>query len=74
MRMASSASGATSSSGDGSTNPTFEYRECAEICSASAIFFRTSAEGRYRPRSIWLRYGLETLARLASWRRDRFAI
>src|SRR5271155_364202 len=38
-----------------------------------AICCRMSALGLRRPRSIWLRYGLETPADWASWRIEIFA-
>src|SRR5437870_2761250 len=38
-----------------------------------AICWRMSALGLRRPRSIWLRYGLDTPAAWASWRMEIFA-
>ncbi len=50
--------------------PAWTYRVSAEIRSPWAIRLRISALGLRSPRSTWLRYGFETSAALASWRRD----
>src|SRR5437763_483630 len=39
-----------------------------------AICCRISALGLRRPRSIWLRYGLDTPASFASWRSETWAV
>src|SRR6202051_192604 len=53
---------------ESSRRPASRYRVSADISSASAMPLSTWADGVYTPRSIWLRYGFETLARPASWR------
>src|ERR1700729_4108349 len=53
--------------------PACTYRASAEIRSPLAICCSISALGRRRPRSIWLRYGLETPAAADSWRSEIFA-
>ena len=48
--------------------PACTYSASAEMRSPLAICCRMSALGLRRPRSIWLRYGLDTPAACASWR------
>src|SRR5438309_11682267 len=49
------------------------YSVSAEMRRALAICWRISADGLRRPRSIWLRYGLEMPAMSESLRSDRRA-
>jgi hypothetical protein len=64
---------------ESSSSPACAYIVSAERCSAFAMFFSTSAEGLYSPRSTWLKYGFENvaafslvmLARCLTWL-DRF--
>src|SRR5439155_4130970 len=53
--------------------PARTYSVSAEMRSALAICWRISADGFRRPRSIWLRYGLEMPACSESFRSDRRA-
>src|SRR6202163_1576566 len=57
-----------------SRSPAWAYIVSAEIFSADARFFSTSADGLCSPRSIWLKYGFEIFAMSASWRSERLAI
>src|ERR1700736_5799529 len=57
-----------------SRSPAWAYIVSAEIFSAAARFFSTSADGLCSPRSIWLKYGLAIFAMSASCRSERFAI
>src|ERR1700733_2293686 len=54
--------------------PACTYKVSAEIRKALAICCRISADGRRRPRSIWLRYGLEIPASSDSRRRESRAV
>src|SRR5215467_1434335 len=56
-----------------SSRPASASSVSAETLSASASSRNTRTDGWCRPRSIWLRYGLDRLVRSASWRSDRFA-
>jgi len=53
---------------DGSRMPACVYRVSADISSPSARALRTKLLGLRRPRSIWLRYGFDSRAILASCR------
>src|SRR5580693_3820981 len=58
------------SAGLSSRMPACTYSASAEMRSPLAICCRMSALGLRSPRSIWLRYGLDTPAACASWRID----
>ena len=64
---------AGSASSASSSTPACVSSVSAERLSARAIDWSTRTEGSWRPRSSWLRYGLETCARSAIWRSDRLA-
>src|SRR6266536_1759073 len=57
-----------------SSSPARRYITGVETRRALASCWRTSALGRRRPRSIWLRYGLLTPACSASWRSEMRAL
>src|SRR5580698_10696817 len=65
---ASSADRTPESAGLSSRMPACTYSASAEMRRPLAICARMSALGLRRPRSIWLRYGLDTPACCASWR------
>src|SRR5439155_10248323 len=53
--------------------PASESRVSAETLRAAAMALSTRTDGSCRPRSIWLRYGLETWVRSAISRSERLA-
>src|SRR5579864_6339169 len=71
--MVSSTPPRLSSREPGSSNPAWANIVSAETCSASAMLLSTSADGLYKPRSTWLKYGFDTFAISESCRKERFA-
>src|ERR1700750_2753161 len=56
-----------------SIRPAWVISVSAETLSAPEMALSTRTEGWCRPRSPWLRYGLDRLVSSASWRSDRLA-
>src|SRR6266568_5535856 len=56
-----------------SIRPAWAISVSAETLSASEMALSTRTDGWCRPRSTWLRYGLDRLVSSASWRSDRLA-
>ena len=56
-----------------SIRPAWAISVSAETLSALEIALSTRTDGWCKPRSTWLRYGLDRLVSSASWRSDRFA-
>src|SRR5436190_110384 len=56
-----------------SIRPAWVISVSAETLSAPEMALSTRTEGWCRPRSTWLRYGLDRLVSSASWRSDRLA-
>src|SRR5580704_17360065 len=57
-----------------SMRPAWVMSVSAETLSAPEMALSTRTEGWCRPRSTWLRYGLDRWVSSASWRSDRLAI
>ena len=56
-----------------SASPTWRSNVSVERSSARPIDCSTRTDGSWSPRSSWLRYGLDTCVRSASWRSERLA-
>src|SRR3989442_10581068 len=56
-----------------SSRPACDSSVSADTLRARAMERSTRTEGSWRPRSIWLKYGLETLVRSASSRSESWA-
>src|SRR5436305_353620 len=56
-----------------SIRPAWVISVSAETLSAPEMALSTRTDGWCRPRSTWLRYGLDRLVSSASWRSDRLA-